>query len=66
MKTFKKYYAHFIFLGFILFGLTGAYFSTPMLPDVETHFKSTTIFEDYHPYHQPEIKPPVNKDLRNI
>jgi len=47
MKTLKKYYAHFLFLGFILFGLTAAYYSTPMLPDVEIEFKAS-IQKDYH------------------
>ncbi len=47
MKTIKKFYAHFIFLGFVLFSLTGAYYSTPMLPDVEIEFKAS-IQNDYH------------------
>jgi len=63
MKTFKKYYAHFIFLGFILFGLTGAYYSTPMLPNVEIEFKSAPIDKNYQLKPEPSR---VNKEIRNI
>ncbi|MBE2218606.1 MAG: hypothetical protein IAE90_10400 [Ignavibacteria bacterium] len=41
MKYFKRYYAHFFLLGLVLFALTGAYYSTPMVLDFEYEFKTS-------------------------
>lgn len=63
MKYFKKYYAHVFILGFVLFALTGAYYSTPMILNFEYEFKATISGEDPEP-----LKPisPPDKSIRNI
>ncbi len=66
MKIIKRFYAHISFLCLILLALTGAHYSTPMLPNVEIEFKAKDkIYNSYRP--EPKIVPvPVNPELINI
>jgi len=62
-KMIKKYYAQLSLIGLFLFAYTCAYYSTPMLPSVETEFKSS-VYKEYNS-EEPKLKP-INKELKNI
>jgi len=59
----KKYYGYFAVIGLMLFACVGAYYSTPMLPDVEIEFKGS-IRKDIHKRTPPVS--PVRKYQLNI
>ena len=59
----KKYYGYFAVAGLMLFACVGAYYSTPILPDVEIEFKGS-IRKDIHKPTPPVS--PVRKYQLNI
>lgn len=59
MKFIRRFYAFIIILGLFMFSAFAAYYSTPMLPDVEIEFKAN-VPEDIY-----KTKPPVLQD-RNV